>query len=290
MPPSRLSGSGVDTDQERLLSVDGAELAVTEYGSGPKVIVSAQQGFTPGGYLEALAQPPIDCHVFAIRLRPLRKQDESPGEDENPRWYARWSNDVYRVTQMLGLRDFVYTGVSHGGVIGWHLAIEHPELLRGLVSIVGVPPPRSRRGGTLSGRASQMGARQDVVALRANVEKLFGPTRDAERLARREVLIQERIERILRTPPDEATVKLGIGFPDVATDEELGALLGQVGLPSLIIGGMHDPWVTPENLLATARSVPGSKLVIFEDESHLIALESHAKIVEEFKLFLDRIQ
>ncbi len=274
----------------RPLSVNGAELAVTEYGSGPRVIVSAQQEFTPGGYLEALARPAIGCHVFAIRLRQLRKQDESPGEDENPRWYARWSDDLYRATQILGLRDFVYTGVSHGGVIGWHLAVEHPDLLRGLVSIVGVPPPRSRRAGALSGRASQMAARQDAVTLRANVEKLFGPTRDAERLARREALVQERIQRVLSTPPDEAAVRLGIGFPDVATDEELRTLLADVRVPSLIIGGMHDPWVTPENLLGTARSVPASKLVIFEDESHLIALESPAKIVEEFRLFLDRIQ
>lgn len=274
----------------RPLSVNGAELAVTEYGSGPDVVVSAQQEFTPGGYLELLAQPPTNCHVFAIRLRQLRKQDELPGEDQNPRWYARWSDDVYRATRMLGLRDFVYTGVSHGGVIGWQLAVEHPDLLRGLVSIVGVPPPRSRRGGALSGRASQMAARQDAVSLRANVEKLFGPTRDPERLGRREALIQERIERVLRTTPDEATVKLGVGFPDVDTDEELRKLLGQVSVPALIIGGMHDPWVTPENLLDTARTVPGAKLVIFEDESHLVALESPAKIVEEFRLFLDRIQ
>ena len=274
----------------RRLLVNGGELAVTEYGSGPHVIVSAQQEFTPGGYLELLAQPPTNCHVFAIRLRQLRKQDELPGEDQNPRWYARWSDDVYTSTQMLGLSDFVYTGVSHGGVIGWHLAVEHPDLLRGLVSIVGVPPPRSHRGGALSGRASQMAARQDAATLRANVEKLFGPTRDPERLARREAMIQERVQRVLRTPPDEAAVRLGIGFPDVATDEELHTLLGQVRAPTLIIGGMHDPWVTPENLLDTARRVTGAKLVIFEDESHLVALESPAKIVEEFRLFLDRIQ
>jgi pimeloyl-ACP methyl ester carboxylesterase len=271
------------------LSVNGAELAYTEFGSGPRVIVSAQQDFAPGNFLELLAQPPVNCHVFAIRLRRLTKQVELPDEDQNPRWYPRWADDVYAATQLLGLTRFVYTGVSHGGVIGWHLAIEHPDLLRGLVSIVGVPPPRSRRTGPLSGRASQMAVRQDPAMLRANVERLFGPPRDAQRLARRDSLVQTRVQHILDTPPEEAAVRLGIGFPDVRTDEELTAVLGQVALPALILGGMHDPWVTPEHLLATARAVPGAKLVIFEDESHLVAVESPNKIVDEFKLFLDRL-
>lgn len=273
----------------RPLSVNGAELAYAEYGTGPRVVVSAQQDFAPGGYLEVLAQPPINCHVFAIRLRRLRKQDELPGEDQNPRWYARWADDVFAATQFLGLQGFVYTGVSHGGVIGWHLAVEHPDLLRGLVSIVGVPPPRSRRTGALSGRAGQMAARQDQTTLRANIERLFGPARDAERLARRNSLVQTRLEHVMNTPPEEAAVSLGIGFPDVETDEELARLLGQVRLPTLIIGGLHDPWVTPENLLATARLVQGAKLVVFEDESHLLASESPGKVVDEFRLFLDRL-
>src|SRR5579872_756098 len=92
------------------LSVNDAELAYTEYGSGPRLVVSAQQEFTPGGYLELLAQPPINCHVFAIRLRRLRKQDEAVGEEQTPRWYPRWADDVYRATQVLGLTHFVYTG------------------------------------------------------------------------------------------------------------------------------------------------------------------------------------
>src|SRR5919199_4873081 len=99
------------------LTVNGAELAYEEFGSGPVVVVSAQQEFAPGGFLEQLAGPPTNYHVFAIRLRRLRKEDEQPGEDANPRWYPRWANDVYAAIQALGLREFVYTGVSHGGVI-----------------------------------------------------------------------------------------------------------------------------------------------------------------------------
>jgi pimeloyl-ACP methyl ester carboxylesterase len=271
----------------RPLWVNGVELGYAEYGSGPTVVVSAQQEFTPGGYLELLAGPPTNYHVFAIRLRRLNKQDEFPGEDENPRWYPRWANDVYAAIQSLGLSQFIYIGVSHGAVIGWHLAVEHPDLLRGLVAIVGVPPARSRGPRVPAGRASQMAARSNPASLRANVERLFGPPRDDQRAARRESLVRARVDRILSIPPEEAVVNLGIGFPDIATDEELLTVLAKVRVPVLMIGGMHDPWVTPTGLLRTTSAVRSAKLVMFEDESHLLALESPDKVVDEVKLFVN---
>src|SRR3954447_15870090 len=103
------------------LKVNGAELSYQEFGGGPTLVVSAQQEFTAGGFAEQLAAPPTNYHVVAITLRHLRKTDEGLDEDRHPRWYARWSADVFAATQALGLSNFIYTGVSHGAVIGWHL-------------------------------------------------------------------------------------------------------------------------------------------------------------------------
>jgi hypothetical protein len=66
------------------LVVNGAELAYAEFGAGPTLVVSAQQDFAPGGFLETLVGPPTNYHVFAIRLRRLTKNAEGPGEDLNP--------------------------------------------------------------------------------------------------------------------------------------------------------------------------------------------------------------
>ena len=81
------------------LRINGAELSYQEFGSGPTLVLSAQQEFAPGGCVEQLAAPPTSYHVVAITLRRLRKADEGPDEDRNPRWYARWSEDVYAATQ-----------------------------------------------------------------------------------------------------------------------------------------------------------------------------------------------
>lgn len=273
------------------LHVNGVQLEYEELGAGPITIVSAQQEFYPGPDTLArlLPGPPTHYHVFAIHLRKLSKSDEGPGEDVRPRWYARWSADVAAAIRALGLQKPIYTGISHGGAIGWHLAVEHPDLLRALVAIVGVPPPRARRDGPPSGRASQMADRSDPARLRANAERLFGPTRDPLRLERRHSLIERIVQRAQSTPAEQAAVQLGIAFPDVDTDDELYALLGKVQIPTLLMGGLHDPWVRPEAMLRTAQAVPGSKLVLFEDESHMLATESPQKVLGEFKLFVDNL-
>ena len=273
----------------RTINANGLQLDYEELGTGPITVVAAQQEFGTESLAYLLAGPPTNYHVFAIHLRKLTKRDEGPGEDARPRWYARWSADVFAAIAALGLDRPVYTGISHGGVIGWHLAVEHPGLLRALVAIVGVPPSRGRHDQPPFGRASQMAARSDPAQLRANMERLFGPTSDPRRLARRPALIEDRVQRVLSTPPEQAAVRLGIGFPDVETDEELYALLGRVRIPTLLLGGLHDPWVRPEVMLRTAQAVPGSKLVLFEDESHMLATESPDKVLGEFKLFVDSL-
>ena len=99
-------------------------------------------------------------------------------------------------------------------------------------------------------------------------------------------MIDERVRRVLATPVEQAAVNLGIGFPDVKTDDELARLLAGVDIPTLIIGGMHDPWVTPDRLLWTAGTMRDCKLVIYGDGSHLVATESPARVAADINLFM----
>jgi hypothetical protein len=43
-------------------------------------------------------------------------------------------------------------------------------------------------------------------------------------------------------------------------------------------------------MLRTAQAVRGAKLVLFEDESHMLAVESPEKVLGEFKLFVDGLE
>lgn len=73
------------------------------------------------------------------------------------------AGDVAGLIATLGLRDAHVVGVSLGGMIGQHLAIEHPARVRSLTSIMSTP-----------------GARRYVPEPRA-LRALFGPQpRNAE--------------------------------------------------------------------------------------------------------------
>jgi pimeloyl-ACP methyl ester carboxylesterase len=57
--------------------------------------------------------------------------------------------------------------------------------------------------------------------------------------------------------------------------------LGRVRAPTLVIHGLADPLVQPSGGMATARAVPGSKLVMYPDMGHDLPLQRWPDIVGE---------
>ena len=52
-------------------------------------------------------------------------------------------------------------------------------------------------------------------------------------------------------------------------------------VPTLVIHGLADPLVTPTGGMATARAVPGAKLVMYPDMGHDLPLPRWPDIVGE---------
>ena len=59
------------------------------------------------------------------------------------------------------------------------------------------------------------------------------------------------------------------------------AALHQVNVPTLVIHGLRDQLVMPSGGIATARAVPGSRLIAFPDMAHDLPSPRRAEIVEE---------
>ena len=57
--------------------------------------------------------------------------------------------------------------------------------------------------------------------------------------------------------------------------------LGRVRVPSLVIHGLVDPLVQPSGGTATARAIPGAKLVMYPDMGHDLPRERWADVVAE---------
>lgn len=267
------------------ITIDDVSLWYDEFpGHGVPVLASASS-FEPGGYPEILSRAPLSRPVYQIQARGWGRSTHL-SEDPPDGWLDTWADDVCRVADRLGIDRFVYTGVSHGGGIGWHLARRHPERLVALISVVGAP--HDRAGGTASsaGRAAVIAGRKDPDVVRAQFEILAGPTEDPERAAAREHMYRRVAENFAAQSEEEARINQGKPFPEATTDDALAEVLASIRVPVLILGALRDGVISPGATLRAAVNVRGSKTVLWEDEGHMIAGESPARLAREAALFL----
>jgi pimeloyl-ACP methyl ester carboxylesterase len=239
-----------------------------EYGSGPDVVLSAQNRITngPESYLEMLAG--IGLHVYSIELRGFGRS--SPATAEPPGgWYPTWAEDVYQFARALGVSRFIYTGISHGAGVGWNLVLMHPEAIRAFVGIVGGPHDRSKP------RTRGMGM--------ASVPMYVVPTEDPLRLRRRATWQQSAATAVAEP------INPGRVFPELETNDQVVERLNHVSVPTLLLNGAQDDIIPAEMSLRVAQAVPGAKMVLYQDHSHTLARESPERVVAEVKLFLEEL-
>lgn len=233
------------------VAVTGGELEFAEYGHGPEVVISAQWAFREGGYQALLGLTlPERFRVFAVTLRGYgNSMPETPNLGDD--WYDTWADDVYQCSRAWGFDRFLYTGASHGAGVGWHLALRHPEMMRGLVSVAGAPKDRTS-------------------------------LRSPEELAR---AIAERQRQPTPLRPDWPQRSL----PRAATNEELAALLETIHVPTLLVAGVQDEVISLEDTLRALRAVKASRAVLFEDGKHSIGSEHAMDIVRQIVAFADAL-
>ena len=133
--------------ENEVLTADGTTLHYEEYGTGDRVILSAQAGFYPKGLQQSLAEQ--GYHVYCMTLRGFAPSSYVT-EDYGTGWYDRFADDVICLADALGIKRFAYMGASHGAGVGWHLALRHPERVSAFVAAV--PGPHSLEEGAMSYR------------------------------------------------------------------------------------------------------------------------------------------
>ena len=176
------------------------------------------------------------------------------------------AEDSARLLDELGISPAHVVGASMGGMIAQLLAADHPDSVRSLTSIMSTtgsrrhgqpafsvyryllrPPPRDRDG---------------YVERSAQIFGLVGSTG----FDRDEQYIRER-----------AAASFDRGFDVRAGGRQLGAIIAsgdrtkalhRIKAPTLVIHGTVDKMVRPSGGKATAKAIPGARLMMIEGMGH----------------------
>ncbi|MGA2210300.1 MAG: alpha/beta fold hydrolase [Acidimicrobiales bacterium] len=202
------------------------------------------------------------------------------GGDANIAYYlSDMADDTAALLGALGLESVHVLGISMGGMIAQQLAISHPTRLRSLTSIM------STTGNPHVGQPSQTAAeallslnaqsRQEAIDSAIVVFGIIGSPGfppDEDRLRRLAAVAYDRSNE-----PTGIARQMGaiLASPDRTTG------LGEVVVPTLVVHGASDPLVNPSGGEATAKAVPGARLVYIEGMGHDLPEQVWEQILSE---------
>ncbi|HEY1392825.1 MAG TPA: 3-oxoadipate enol-lactonase [Methylibium sp.] len=201
-----------------------------------------------------------DCRVISFDARGHGGSDAPAG----PYTMAELAEDAERLLDELDADPVVWLGLSMGGMLGQELALRHPQRLKALVianSTSGYPP-EGRAIWDQRIAAIEAGGLETVVD--GTMQRWFHQGFHAAQPA----TVARWRRRVVTT--DEQGYLAACA---AVKAHDTTARLPRIKLPTLIIAGELDQGTPVAMAELMARQIPGSRLVVLKEASHLSALE-----------------
>ncbi len=197
---------------------------------------------------------------------------------EAPYTLRDMAEDTIALMDVLGIRSAHIVGASMGGMIAQEIAIDFPERVRSLISIMsttGDPdlPQPSDEAVTLLTEPQPKSHDKFIARFKRNSKVLR-----AGRFPRDEALDRSRAERVFArglNPPG-----VGRQIRAVLASGSRKERLATVRAPTLVIHGTADPLVDPKAGEDTAASIPGARLMIVQGMGHAIPIAMWSEIID----------
>jgi pimeloyl-ACP methyl ester carboxylesterase len=267
----------------RTASANGLEIAYETFGRPTDAPILLIHGLATQmlGWADELCSLLADHGYYVVRLdnRDVGLSthlDDAPPVDISAVLAGDTRSAPYRLTDMsrdtvglmdvLGLDSAHLVGASMGGTIAQTVAIEHPERVRTLTSIM------STTGNPSVGQPSAAAMAAVLAPPAADREGAISRTINAYRIvgspgfAFDEEGLRDRTGRAFDRSYDPPGALRQLAA--VAASGDRTEALRHVGVPTLVIHGREDPLANVSGGEATAAAVPGAELVIYDGMGH----------------------
>lgn len=195
--------------------------------------------------------------------------------------------DAAGVLDALGIARAHVVGASMGGMIAQTLALEHPQRVTSLTSIMSTPGDRRYMFAT---RPAALGAllgppprtREEHVARMLTVYRAIGSRTHRPD----EAVLRQIAERSF----DRGTNPAGFArqMAAIVASGSRRARLPSLQLPTLVIHGSQDPLIPVAAGRATARLVPGARLLELGDMGHDLPRPLWGAVTSSIRALADR--
>jgi pimeloyl-ACP methyl ester carboxylesterase len=197
-----------------------------------------------------------------------------------PYTLADMAQDTVGLMDQLEIPQAHVIGASMGGMIAQTLAARHPTRVRSLVSMM------SSTGGRWVGRPALSSyaiflrkAPREREAFIEHAERLF-----AKVGSRGIPQDTEGVRRIAALSFDRELDRTGTGrqLAAIIASGDRTTELARVTAPTLVIHGSIDPLISPSGGRATARAIPGAKLMMIEGMGHDLPRVLWPRLIDAF--------
>jgi pimeloyl-ACP methyl ester carboxylesterase len=275
---------------------NGIEIEYETFGdpSKPAILLVMGLGIQMLGWHEDFCQMLVDRGYFVIRydnrdVGLSSKIEDGPEPNVMALMGGDYSSASYRLTDMandavgvldeLGIDKAHVVGVSMGGMIGQTLAIEHPDRVLSLTSImsttgdqaVGQPRPDVMMALITPAPAD----RDAFIDFQANLFRLIGSPEYP--------MPDDQLRELIARSYDRMYYPAGFmrQLTGIFASGDRTAALADVTTPTVVIHGEADPLIQVSGGEATAKAIPGAKLVKIAGMGHDFPPQLWQRFVDE---------
>src|SRR5690606_13249659 len=190
------------------------------------------------------------------------------------------AQDAARLVRELDCGPVVWIGVSMGGMVGQELAIRHPDLISALVIANSTSAYPDDVRAVWQQRIETVRAKGIEVIADAVMERYFHAGFREEKAAS----VAAFRKRLVTTDTEGY-----MGCCNAVGTVDTTSRLPQVKAPTLVIAGALDQGAPVSMSETMVQQIPGAKLVVLQDASHLAATEQPKAFEEAVTEFLAQL-